>query len=202
MDLPDRFDVVVLGTGLTESIIAAAASRAGKTVLHLDSKNYYGSEWTSLNFKQVENWIKSESDDSKSPFSNIECLELYSEEWTQSKLEGLGNKINIDLCPRVSLSEVEVSPFLILYSTQFIYSSGPMVELLIKSNISRYLEFINCHRLYFLKEEENGMKCVSVPSSRSSIFTSKDLSIIQKRRLTKFLETYSNSDLSGKLFWV
>lgn len=114
MDLPDQFDVVILGTGLTESIIAAAASRVGKSVLHLDTRDYYGSEWTSLNFKQVEKWIKSESDDRKSLFSNIQCLELYSEEWTRSKLERLGNKINIDLCPRVSLSEVEVSSFFIL----------------------------------------------------------------------------------------
>lgn len=123
MDLPDHFDVVVLGTGLTESIISAAASRAGKTVLHLDSRDYYGSEWTSLNFRQVEEWIRAESDDRGSLFSNIQCLELYSEEWTQSRLERLGNKINIDLCPRVSLSGVGVSS-LTLHPTQFIYSSG------------------------------------------------------------------------------
>lgn len=34
--LPDTVDVVVLGTGLTESIIAAACSRSGFSVLHLD----------------------------------------------------------------------------------------------------------------------------------------------------------------------
>lgn len=72
-----------------------------------------------------------------------------------------------------------------------------MVELLIKSNISRYLEFINCHKLFYLKEETDGFKCVSVPSSRANIFTSKDLTIIQKRRLTKFLENYSRVDLTG-----
>ena len=35
-DLPTSYDVVVVGTGLTESILAAALSRIGKTVLHID----------------------------------------------------------------------------------------------------------------------------------------------------------------------
>ncbi|KTF74048.1 hypothetical protein cypCar_00042259, partial [Cyprinus carpio] len=35
-DLPSQFDVVILGTGLTESVIAAACSRVGQSVLHLD----------------------------------------------------------------------------------------------------------------------------------------------------------------------
>jgi Rab proteins geranylgeranyltransferase component A len=34
--LDSYYDAVVLGTGLAESILAAALARAGKTVLHLD----------------------------------------------------------------------------------------------------------------------------------------------------------------------
>lgn len=30
------YDLILLGTGLTMSIVSAAASRVGKTVLHLD----------------------------------------------------------------------------------------------------------------------------------------------------------------------
>jgi RAB protein geranylgeranyltransferase component A len=33
--LPESFDVVVIGTGVTESIVSAAVSRNGHTVLHL-----------------------------------------------------------------------------------------------------------------------------------------------------------------------
>ncbi|KAI3945466.1 hypothetical protein MKW92_048795 [Papaver armeniacum] len=39
------FDLVVVGTGLPESIIAAAASIAGKTVLHVDSNSFYESHF-------------------------------------------------------------------------------------------------------------------------------------------------------------
>lgn len=42
-DLEQDFDFVVLGTGLTESILAAALSIAGAKVLHLDPNPFYGS---------------------------------------------------------------------------------------------------------------------------------------------------------------
>lgn len=35
-ELPTEFDVIVVGTGIVESIISAAASRIGKRVLHID----------------------------------------------------------------------------------------------------------------------------------------------------------------------
>jgi RAB protein geranylgeranyltransferase component A len=34
--LPGEFDVIVVGTGLVQCIVAAAAARIGKSVLHLD----------------------------------------------------------------------------------------------------------------------------------------------------------------------
>ncbi|KAJ7546726.1 hypothetical protein O6H91_08G051600 [Diphasiastrum complanatum] len=45
---PSFFDVIVLGTGLPECILAAAAAAAGKSVLHMDSWDFYGSFWSSL----------------------------------------------------------------------------------------------------------------------------------------------------------
>jgi RAB protein geranylgeranyltransferase component A len=35
-DLPKKYDIIISGTGLTESILAAAFSRIGKSVLHID----------------------------------------------------------------------------------------------------------------------------------------------------------------------
>jgi len=42
--LAQTFDLLVLGTGLQECLLAAAAARAGQKVLHLDSFDYYGGE--------------------------------------------------------------------------------------------------------------------------------------------------------------
>ncbi|XP_076397043.1 rab escort protein isoform X2 [Megachile rotundata] len=55
--LPNEYDVVVVGTGMTESIVAAAASRIGKKVLHLDSNEYYGGLWATFNFDGLQKWI-------------------------------------------------------------------------------------------------------------------------------------------------
>ena len=38
-----HYDTIVLGTGLTTSILAAALAKAGQRVLHVDRHEYYGS---------------------------------------------------------------------------------------------------------------------------------------------------------------
>ncbi|KAL7289860.1 hypothetical protein TKK_0016258 [Trichogramma kaykai] len=57
-DLPTEYDVIVVGTGMTESIVAAAASRIGKKVLHLDSNEYYGGLWATFNFDGLQKWME------------------------------------------------------------------------------------------------------------------------------------------------
>ncbi|XP_054372331.1 rab proteins geranylgeranyltransferase component A 1 isoform X2 [Molothrus ater] len=57
-NLPTEFDVVVVGTGLPESIIAAACARSGQRVLHVDPRNYYGGNWASFSFSGLLSWIK------------------------------------------------------------------------------------------------------------------------------------------------
>ncbi|XP_036869511.1 rab proteins geranylgeranyltransferase component A 2-like [Manis javanica] len=56
--LPTEFDVVILGTGLPESILAAACSRSGQRVLHLDSRSYYGGNWASFSFSGLLSWLR------------------------------------------------------------------------------------------------------------------------------------------------
>lgn len=49
-------------SGLSESILAAAASRIGKTVLHLDSNDYYGGSWASFNLESIQSLVNNTSD--------------------------------------------------------------------------------------------------------------------------------------------
>lgn len=56
--LPSSFDAIVVGTGLTESIVAAALSRIGKSVLHIDRNAYYGSRWSSFSLRSLQNWAE------------------------------------------------------------------------------------------------------------------------------------------------
>ena len=65
-DLPEEFDVIVVGTGLTESLLAAACARAGRRVLHLDSNDHYGSRCSSFGLKQMDAWLRTPADDDHS----------------------------------------------------------------------------------------------------------------------------------------
>ena len=57
--------MIVVGTGLEESIIAAAVARNGHNVLHIDTNDYYGEDWASFNFRALQEWIISHSETSE-----------------------------------------------------------------------------------------------------------------------------------------
>lgn len=52
------YDLVVEGTSLTASIVACAASRNGKTVLHLDRNDFYGSNSASFPLDEFLSWCR------------------------------------------------------------------------------------------------------------------------------------------------
>ncbi len=56
---PSTYDVIVLGTGLPESVLAASIAARGKSVLHLDCTGFYGAHWTSLSFPQISSFASS-----------------------------------------------------------------------------------------------------------------------------------------------
>lgn len=49
----ESYDVIVLGTGLTECILAGLLSAHGKRVLHIDRNNFYGGESASVNLNNL-----------------------------------------------------------------------------------------------------------------------------------------------------
>lgn len=50
------FDAILLGTGFTQTIVAAALARAGKTVLHLDENDYYGGASGAFGVRDLLKW--------------------------------------------------------------------------------------------------------------------------------------------------
>ncbi|XP_072285966.1 rab proteins geranylgeranyltransferase component A 1 isoform X2 [Pyxicephalus adspersus] len=280
-DLPAEFDVVILGTGLPESIVAAACSRIGQRVLHLDSRNYYGGNWASFTFSGLQSWIdeykrEATTDEpvtnkeqilenegiiplnqrdrtirnietfsfSKSEDSNIveeigalsikpellntnptdgdqplqespapeqpELQEPQSESVEHQETTSESDQIpgaNIapnseggsttdaepnaaKVCQTESRKSITYSDivregrrFNIDLVSKFLYSRGLLIDLLIKSNVSRYTEFKNVTRILTY---HNG-RIEQVPCSRADVFSSKQLSMIEKRTLMKFL---------------
>ncbi|KAL1505396.1 hypothetical protein ABEB36_004970 [Hypothenemus hampei] len=186
--LPTKFDLIVIGTGLIESILSAAASRIGKTVLHIDSNDYYGCNWASFNLQTLHNFTvsKLETDNSDDDClrigNNLFDIKNFKTTWhfsdaqsnnpeeteisvTQEDLLAHSRRFNIDLVPKIH------------------YARGDFVQLLISSNIARYVEYRSVSRvLTYL----NGQLEV-VPCSRSDVFANNKVSVIEKRMLMKLL---------------
>lgn len=70
---------MLLKIGLTESIFAAAASRVGKTVLHIDANDYYGGQWASFNLESIQTFVSTSA-------SNECVIENAEYRWTPESI--------------------------------------------------------------------------------------------------------------------
>lgn len=59
--MDENYDVIVLGTGLTECVLSGILSVEGKKVLHIDKQDFYGGESASLNLLQLYSKFKPSS---------------------------------------------------------------------------------------------------------------------------------------------
>ncbi|KAL7611844.1 hypothetical protein Lser_V15G07106 [Lactuca serriola] len=176
---PTNFDLIVVGTGLPESIIAAAASAAGKTVLHLDHNPFYGSHYSSLSLQDLTSFLRSHSEIPKTnpPQSDdTETLDvnprpLYSDVEISSyddSLEEHSRKFNLDLAgPRV------------------LFCADSAVNLLLKSSANQYVEFKNIDASYI--GDGNG-NLMNVPDSKSAVFKDKTMKYSEKNQLNSFFK--------------
>ncbi|XP_012606724.2 rab proteins geranylgeranyltransferase component A 2 [Microcebus murinus] len=296
--LPTEFDVVIIGTGLPESILAAACSRSGQRVLHIDSRSYYGGNWASFSFSGLLSWLKEYQQNSdvgeestaawqeliheteeaiplrkkdetiqhtevfcyasqdvednvkeigalqKSPssvasstftefldsaslpeekhssyFTGLEmpakhpqksdeeialevtdveesleegkdcgaksCIHTISEEDKDENKPIVEDNTDQPKKNRITYSQIvkEGRRFNIDLVSKLLYSQGLLIDLLIKSNVSRYAEFKNVTRILAFREG----KVEQVPCSRADVFNSKELTMVEKRMLMKFL---------------
>ncbi|XP_078480326.1 rab proteins geranylgeranyltransferase component A 2-like [Lampetra planeri] len=270
--LGDRFDVVLLGTGLPESIVAAACARVGQSVLHLDRRDYYGGNWASFNLQGLQDWIRDcttgvavprraqgeegeeegvggdpargdagetlvpLNGDDGGDIGDVEVFYYESEDAVpseehdpkqqqQREQQGKGEKepsaeagasgdegsevrerakegdsgsevtatgdqsegsAGRKTAALVHFSDVVKNGrrFNIDLAPNCLYARGSLVELLTKSQVSRYVEFKSITRLLTLLHGH----VQQVPCSRADVFSSRLVSLAEKRLLMKLLE--------------
>ncbi|GMH40975.1 hypothetical protein BSKO_08885 [Bryopsis sp. KO-2023] len=190
---PSEFDLIVVGTGLQESLIAGAAAKAGKTVLHLDASGLYGDLWAGLTLEEYANWAEAhkrswksravgpqgESGDARNPAECDDrqyaalvvenCNDVYKNVTTESS-EGFDiareRGYVVDLVPKVT------------------YCSGALVSALVEAKAHQYTDYRLLDESYVWSD---GM-LVKVPASRSDVFKDRTLDASEKRILTLFLK--------------
>ncbi|KFY07607.1 hypothetical protein V492_06988 [Pseudogymnoascus sp. VKM F-4246] len=161
-EIAPEYDVVVLGTGLTECVLSGVLSVKGKKVLHIDRNDYYGGEAASVN---IETLFKK--------YGNYNAGE---EPW---KKYGRANDWNIDL----------VSKLLI--------SSGELTNILVSTDVTRYLEFKQIAGSYVQQSAGSKATVAKVPSDAKEALTSSLMGIFEKRRMKSFIEwvgTFNEGD--------
>ncbi|WVQ64875.1 uncharacterized protein L199_003044 [Kwoniella botswanensis] len=163
----DHYDVIVIGTGLAESIAAASLAKAGKSVLHLDPNEYYGGEQASLTLDELVEWSNSQSSSASSSRSSWKVK--YGSTSTTPLDEGLQNdkrRYALSLFPAI------------------LPSRGDLIDTLISSDVSKYVSFRALDSISLHTSEGEFKK---VPGSKEEIFKDKTISLMDKRKLMKFL---------------
>ena len=168
-DLEDqKYDFLIIGTGLTESSLSAYLSKAKYKIIQIDISKSYGGDCKNFNLRDMEKFIE-EIKEKKSNDSSLKSISLINRE-IKSDLEPITEKenfrqYNFDLNPK------------------FIYAKSKSSAELIDSKASNYIEFNSVRKLFFMFND----KFLNVPFSKSEIFISNDLDLLEKQKLLNFI---------------
>ncbi|TAQ91234.1 hypothetical protein B7494_g414 [Chlorociboria aeruginascens] len=177
-EIAPEYDIVVLGTGLTECVLSGVLSVKGKKVLHIDKNDHYGGfvvpTMHSLQIKLTRN--------SEAASVNIEALfkkygnyKKGEEPW---KKYGRPQDWNIDLVPKLLMS------------------SGELTNILVSTDVTRYLEFRQVAGSYVQQGAGAKATVAKVPSDAGEALRSSLMGIFEKRRMKSFIEWVGTFDLA------
>eukprot|EP00419_Tripos_fusus_P051362 CAMPEP_0172840232 /NCGR_PEP_ID=MMETSP1075-20121228/29153_1 /TAXON_ID=2916 /ORGANISM="Ceratium fusus, Strain PA161109" /LENGTH=740 /DNA_ID=CAMNT_0013684019 /DNA_START=45 /DNA_END=2270 /DNA_ORIENTATION=+ len=234
-------DACVLGTGLTESLVAAALARHGKRVLHLDHESSYGGSWRALSLVDLEAWAAITDGGTSNNVDEPVAVEVETREQNTDGSDGGNDGGGEDhtLMPKVAAissslpSGIDISgltaipmaqdlfgssssscfsdrklswdpygaktaaelealrselrkksnTFSVDLAPRLLFGRSDLVDVLVESGVSRYLEFQGLKSARVLSS--HGL--VSVPLTKSDIFQDPVLSLPEKRALMRFI---------------
>lgn len=146
-------------TAAKSQLLYSALSKAGRTVIHLDEKPYYGSREASLSLHELIEWAASEPSASYS-FPAFDTMSLPAE------IAQLSRQCALSLAPSL------------------VPAVGDFIDALVRAGVSRYTGFRLLDAVV-VGDREGGKK--RVPASKEDVFKDRGLSLPDKRRLMKFL---------------
>lgn len=176
----DHCDVLILGTGLVESILAASLSWAGVEVLHIDQNKYYGDLASTLTVEQIKKWVMEVN---QGRINHFQEAQLYVPGGSQTN-NFCSKDYGIDLTPKI------------------MFAKSDLLALLVKSRVYRYLEFQSLSNFHVFENGQFNRKVSN--TTKQDLFTDQRLSLTDKRYLMKFLK-FALIDIQdeekNKLIW-
>ncbi|POR34181.1 Rab proteins geranylgeranyltransferase component A [Tolypocladium paradoxum] len=162
-----KWDVVISGTGLQQSLLALALSRSGKNVLHVDPNDYYGGHEAALSLQEADEWAEKH----QSAFGEG----VFAAAQVNKEGEGL------------SFSRA----YSLALAPQLIHARSELLSQLVLSKAFRQIEFLAVGSFYIYKPGSESMPPPSlsrIPSTREDVFANTAIPARAKRSLMKFLK--------------
>ena len=163
-----KFDYLILGTNLTESALSAYLAKSKYKIIQADISKSYGGDCKNYNLRDMESFVK-EIKDKAIKDSSLKNFSLINEE------------IKDDIKPILEKENYRQYNFDL--NPKLIYSKSKSTTELLDSNASNYIEFNSIKQIYFMYND----KFLNTPFSKSDIFISNDLDLLEKQNLLKFI---------------
>lgn len=206
----EQFDVVVLGTGLIESIIANELASSGQQVLHVDRNPFYGGNDACFTLSMFIEWAIRHRDERFIPQVEIEIGEALfvikdKPTYDQSTDGNLYSKLNYFSSETIGDTEETVKTRLddlLANDRQYTIEMVPklalcrskIIDLIVDNSMSDSIQFKAVEHNYFIRNSAEPGLLEQVPESKEDIFASDSLTLIEKRKLMKLMTTVTDSE--------
>ncbi|CCF57483.1 hypothetical protein KAFR_0C04920 [Kazachstania africana CBS 2517] len=161
---PDKVDVLIAGTGMVESVLAAALAWQGSSVLHIDQNDYYGDTSATLTVDQLKRWVSQINETMLPCYSNAK---LYvSNAIGNDNRKYISRDFGIDLSPK------------------FLFAKSDLLSILVKSRVHQYLEFQSLSTFHTYENDS----FEKLTNTKQEIFTNQNLPLMTKRNLMRFIK--------------
>ncbi|ODA83248.1 hypothetical protein RJ55_01760 [Drechmeria coniospora] len=154
-----KWDVVISGTGLQQSLLALALSRSEKNILHVDHNDFYGESEAALSLHEADVWAQRHAAHGEGIFSAAEVTK---------------DDAGLSFSRAYSLA----------LAPQLIHARSDLLSQLVSSKAFRQVEFLAVGSFFIYQDEALSR----IPSTREDVFVNTTISARSKRALMKFLK--------------
>ncbi|KAJ5764619.1 hypothetical protein N7533_003300 [Penicillium manginii] len=194
------WDVIIAGTGLSQSLLALALSRSGKKVLHLDQNPHYGGPDAAFSLEEAHEWILAGPRLKMPRYSHTNIPQSHrARPPSQNDSEGSERMAGTpDIRPKLAASRA----YTLSLSPYFLYTRSALISILISSKVYRQLEFVALGSWWIHTgvptAESDDLAATNifhrVPGNREDVFADNHISMKSKRTLMRFLRHISKSE--------
>ncbi|KAA1086842.1 Rab proteins geranylgeranyltransferase component A [Puccinia graminis f. sp. tritici] len=166
-----KFDYLVIGTGLIESMVAhhLASSDSSTAVLQVDPNSFYGQSWAAVELDALQSG--SYACTSSSSFTSAPGSTGPSS--TSPVRQNKSSAYSLSLQPTL------------------VPARGTFVDALVASNVAPYLSFQLLHAFILAQPD---LSLLPLPGSKHDLFRMSQLSLLDKRLLMRFFQAILEPD--------